>query len=76
MPLTMEGDIVVDGVFASCYTTVQHDLAHIAMMPIRWSPDVAEFIFGEYNGFQISANMVQVLAKWILPHSQLNVNVQ
>ena len=34
-PLPMEGDTVVEGVFASCYETVQHNLARITMMPIR-----------------------------------------
>ena len=33
MPLTEEGNIVVDGVLASCYASFDHDLAHIAMVP-------------------------------------------
>ena len=70
----MEGNIVVDGVFASCYSTVHHDLAHITMMPIRWFPDIAEWIFGEYNGFPGFAYIAEVIGKWILPYSQFNVN--
>ena len=33
-PLTKEGNIVVDGVLASCYAFSNHDLAHTAMAPI------------------------------------------
>ena len=72
----MEGDIVVNRVFASCYATVQHDLAHITMMPIRWIPDVAEWIFGENYGFPVSSYMVQDLGQWILPYGQQNANFQ
>ena len=38
MPLTMEGNIIVDGVLASCYASFDHDLAHIAMAPMQWIP--------------------------------------
>ena len=31
----MEGNIIVDGVLASCYASVDHDLGHIAMVPMR-----------------------------------------
>ena len=31
--MTMEGNIIVDGVLASCYVSPDHDLAHIAMTP-------------------------------------------
>ena len=33
VPLTMEGTILVDGILASCYSSVRHDLAHIGMTP-------------------------------------------
>ena len=35
VPLTEEGNIVVDGVLASCYASFDHDLAHITMAPIQ-----------------------------------------
>ena len=28
-PVTMEGNIIVDGVLTSCYASASHDLAHI-----------------------------------------------
>ena len=38
---------MVDGVLASCYaSTPDHDLAHIAMTPLRWFPGLTRFIFG------------------------------
>ena len=50
VPLTMEGNIVVDGVLASCYAIVDHDIAQIVMKPIQWYPDVVELDFGDENG--------------------------
>ena len=48
----MNGNIVVDGVLASCYVFPDHDLAHIGLAPIRWFPQMIEWIFGgEENGF-------------------------
>ncbi|XP_066275303.1 sonic hedgehog protein-like isoform X2 [Branchiostoma lanceolatum] len=34
-PLTKEGSIMADGVAASCYTIVDHDLSHKAFWPLR-----------------------------------------
>ena len=39
VPLTIEGNIVVDGILASCYAYADHDLGHLGMMPFRWLPD-------------------------------------
>ena len=38
VPLTRQGNIVVDGVLTSCYPSVPHDLAHIVMLPMTWFP--------------------------------------
>ena len=51
MPLTIEGNLIVDGILASCYSFEHHDLAHIGMIPMRWFPGVMDWIFGEENGF-------------------------
>ena len=53
VPLTAEGNIIVDGVLASCYPYHHHDLAHISKTPIRWFPQIMEWIFGEENGFPV-----------------------
>ena len=34
VPLTADGNIVVDQILASCYASFDHDLAHLMMMPM------------------------------------------
>ena len=63
----MEGNIVVDGVLASCYPSAFHDLAHIAMTPAQWFPNVMEWVFGESNGFSVFVAIIEHVAKWVLP---------
>ena len=36
VPLTEDGNIVVGGILASCYASFDHDLAHLAMVPMQW----------------------------------------
>ena len=50
VPLTNEGNIVVDSVLASCYASSDHKLAHISMAPIQWFPEIVEWFFGEHEG--------------------------
>ena len=66
-PLTMEGNIIVNGVLASCYATVDHDVAHVGVIPIRWFPRIMDFIFGENNGFSIFAITAEDMAQWMSP---------
>ena len=47
-PLTSEGNIIVDGVLASCHGFVNdHDLVNVAMIPLRKFSTVVEWIFGD-----------------------------
>ena len=62
----MEGNIVVDGVLASCYPSVQHEVALIGMSPIRWFPTVAQWMFGIDQGFQIFAKIENDIG-WLTP---------
>ena len=62
----MEGNIVVDGVLASCYASVNHDLGHLATAPIRWFPKMMEWMFGECSGFAIFANIAKNLGTWMV----------
>ena len=64
----MEGSIVVDGVLASCYPSAHDDLAQITMTPIRWFPEIFEWIFGDDNGFQCYASMAEYLGLSVLPN--------
>ena len=59
--------MLVDGVLASCYATVDHDLGHIAMAPMRWFPGMMGWLFGEDDGFSVYARIGQNLKNVILP---------
>ena len=68
VPLTTEGNIVVNGVLASCYPATDHDLAYFAMTPMQWFPNTIEWIFGEENGFQGYVKIVEEFGTWLLPY--------
>ncbi|XP_041372465.1 zinc metalloproteinase nas-31-like isoform X2 [Gigantopelta aegis] len=38
VPVTEAGTIVVDGIFASCYSCLPHHLEHFFLTPFRWFP--------------------------------------
>ena len=65
-PVTMEGNIVVDGVLASCYAVVDHDLAHIGMTPMRWFPGMMNWIFGGSKETPGYVSFVEDLGRIIL----------
>ena len=67
VPLTREGNIVVDGVLASCYASFDHDLANIAMTPMQWYPDLLEWIFGVKNGSPGYVDLAKKLGRSVLP---------
>ena len=46
VPLTMEGNLLVNDIVASCYAQFAHDLAHNAMKPLQWYPGIMKWIFG------------------------------
>ena len=60
----MEGTIMVDGVLTSCYASSDHYLAHIGMTPVRWFPEILNWIFGENKGSPGYVNFVTDLRKW------------
>ena len=62
-PLTEEGNIVVDGILASCYAVVDHDIAQAAMKPIRWYADIMKLVFGDENGVSTYVNVAWNLGK-------------
>ena len=69
IPLTMEGNIVVDGVLASCYASTDHDVSHLAMTPMRWFPEIAGWIFGDDKVGPSYVNLAKDLCR-LLPHVQ------
>ena len=58
---------MVNGVLASCYASFHHDLAHIAMTPIRWFPEIMLWIFGEDDGFLAYIRINEELGQLITP---------
>ena len=61
----MEGNIIVDGILASCYASSYHDLVHIVTAPVQWFPEAIEWIFGYDNDFHVYAYIVNDLVNWI-----------
>ena len=70
VPITMEGNILVDGVLASCYPSTDHDMAHFGMTPVRWFPKIIDWIFGEDTGFQVFVDTAEEIGRLILPYGQ------
>ena len=70
VPLTVEGNIVVDGVLASCYPSTYHDLAHIVMAPVQWFPNIIDWIIGEKDGFPIFVTITEDVGRWVLPDDE------
>ena len=62
----MEGNIIVDGVLASCYP-YDHDLSHLAMSPMRWFPEIIELIFSNDDGFSVYAKTAEYLSELMTP---------
>ena len=71
MPLTRDSNIVVDGVLASCYASFDQDLAHFAMTPIHWFPEIMDWIFGVENGNPGFVKTAKEFARLVLPHELL-----
>ena len=66
-PLTKDGNILVDGVLASSYAGVDHDLSHLTMIPMQWYPEIIEQIFLDEIGFPVILSMARELAILMLP---------
>ena len=66
-PLTTDGNIIIDGVLASCYADVDHDLSHLLMIPMCWCKEAVEWIFGFDTGFPVHISIVRELSTLLLP---------
>ena len=56
---------MVNGVLASCYLSVYHDVANIGMKPMQLYPEIMEWIFGVDNGFSVYAKVSEDASRWI-----------
>ena len=59
---------MVDGVLTSCYAVSDHNLAHIAIAPIRWFPEMFQWIFGEDNNSPAIVNIAKGVDIWMPPN--------
>ncbi|XP_064603757.1 desert hedgehog protein B-like [Liolophura sinensis] len=66
VPLTETGTLVVDELLASCYSSVDHYIAHAFVTPIRWFPSLFRF-HGEDYGMPGYVSFMKWLAHKILP---------
>ena len=57
----MDGNIVVDGVLASCYAFPDHDLAHFGMTPFQLFPQLIKWLFGDNIGSPV---FVEIVKHW------------
>ena len=71
VPLTMRGNIIVDGTLVSCYASCHHDLVHILMAPVRWFPNIIDWIIGEKDGFPIFVTITEDVGRWVLPDNEV-----
>ena len=71
VPLTLDGNIVVDGILASCYASLIHDLSHISFKPMQWFPNIIQQIFGEDDEAPAFMKTAKEIKKWFMPYGQL-----
>ena len=72
-PLTNEGNIVIDGMLASCYAFSDHNLAHISVTPMLWFPEMIEWIFGMEKVSQGYVSILADLDELFLPFNTVNI---
>ena len=63
----MDGNIVVDGVLASCYGNFDHDLAHLSLKSIHMFPEIIEWIFGLDVVAPVYVNIAESFGRFVLP---------
>ena len=71
MPLTEEGNLIVDGVLASYYADFPQFLAHLVMTPMQRYSGVVEWILGDENRFPIFVKIARRIGFLTLPDGQL-----
>ena len=70
VPLTKEGNIIVNGVLASCYASVDHDLAQIGMLPMQLYPGIVQWILGKDDRVSAFVSIAKEAGRWIMPFEQ------
>ena len=70
VPLTKEGNIIVDGVLTSCYADFHHDVAHLTMTPMQRLAEALEWVFGADAGFSNYVNIAREFGILLFPDGQ------
>ena len=70
MPLSEEGNILVDGVLTSCYAGYHPVLTHFAIMPMQPLPNIIEWTLGDDIGFPVYAYIAHKLGTLLLLDGQ------
>ena len=66
---------MVDRILASCYASFDHDLAHFAITPMQWFPDIIEWIFGGKNAIPTYVGIVKSVGRYFIPSDSLHVRL-
>ena len=61
----------MDGVLASCYASIDHNLGHIGMTPMRWFPGIMEYVFGNSEGTSAFISLAEKVGHLVLPNTVL-----
>ena len=61
---------MVDGVLASNYANVDHDMAQVVVFPMQWLPKIMTWIFGEDRGFPAFVSITNDVAMLMMPEGQ------
>ena len=65
-PVTADGNIIVEGVLASCYASFDHDMAHFAMTPMQWYPEIISWLFGVNKFYPGYVSIAKEVGRWVL----------
>ena len=63
---------MVDGILASCYADIHHDLGNLFMMPTQWYTKTMNWILGYDIGFPVYVSTSGELGKMVLPDEQFH----
>ena len=66
----MDGNIVVDGVLASCHASSDHDMAQLGTVPLQWFPEITLMLLGEDAVSPSLVSIEEELKRWMLPFAK------